>query len=43
MALRTQTFRVFFDVRMAVFLSENATGDEHKKSKINWNSLTKIF
>jgi len=25
------------------FLSENATGDEHKKLKISWQSLTKFF
>jgi len=25
------------------FLLENVTGDEHKKLKINWKSLTKFF
>ena len=25
------------------FLSENATGDEHKKLKNSWKSLTKFF
>ena len=29
-------------VSMAV-LPENATGDEHKKLKISWNSLTNFF
>jgi len=25
------------------FLPENGTGDEHKKLKISWKSLTKLF